>query len=364
MPDHYEFIGDIQQKTINAQNTGNPSQDVASLVKQLESAYSQPTATRPLGPLESQSPMITNAEVPSKAFQEATPASLGQKIAESLQESGEIPSKAVAAPKEASLESYKMQQKINTLTEPKYSEEIKVKDAFSQINPENIFINKMANMYKKTPKERAEIGSKLGGTIGLAAGGVVGSIIGANFGAMAARAAGQIQTGELEDANRRTKMYDVMNTMGIAAKNKISFEDGSSFELNPDPSIKIPNMSSMVSGQKDRTLYEVDTSNPLSNRAVAAAKPISYMLSAGLMQWNDLKNAKDAKSLSSTTGVLVNALLQDTDNIQTVYSRARQVAAKAGISKTDMLSYFKAMEGKISDSEMQTILKAIETIYA
>jgi hypothetical protein len=205
----------------------------------------------------------------------------------------------------------------------------------------------------------------MGGAVGLAMNGMFGGLLGAGMGAMAARASGEIQSGQRQDSIRRGKTYEAMKAIGLASQEgMIEFDDGASFQLTDDPSIKLRNTSSMVSKKKDRTTYEIDSSNPLSKRTATVAKPLAYFMNNGVLRWANAKNPRDKKSFESTLGTLVNALQTDASDINLVYDRARQLTKKSGVSKQVMVDYFRSIKNTLDENELETIEKGIDILYA
>jgi len=220
------------------------------------------------------------------------------------------------------------------------------------------------NLGDKTPQERAQAGSKLGTITGMGAAGPIGSIIGAGVGAMVGRSVGMIQSGEQESQVRRATGIDTMKTMGIIGdNNRIQFDTTTSLLATPDTAARLQNLSP-VTGQPDRSLFEIDKSNPLSNRTSKVARVFARVLNDGVMGFTNDKNPQDDASLNAFTGFFANMLQGDAESIDEVYDRARQLARKFNIDQTKMRTFFDANKTRISKEEAASLREGIDTIYA
>lgn len=248
---------------------------------------------------------------------------------------------------------------------PQYSEDLPQNTLSKAFSLSSNLGSQFNSLKDKTPEERAKFGSRFGAGIGIASNGIAGGLIGAGVGAVAARAVGLKQSGEYEDNRRLGKLTDTFQTLGIASKEgTIAFSDGGAFKVDLDPTTRLQNMSSLANGKKDRGITEIDTSHPMANRTLAVVKPLAHMLGGTVLGWGDSKNPRDVKGVDNATGILANALLQDAENINQVYTRAKEVATKLGIKKEDASKYFKLRKNDFSEKELNVMQKGLELIYA
>lgn len=271
-----------------------------------------------------------------------------------------------------------LREKLPTLRNAKVAQSIytQEKGNFSEhTNPDLIKIaldkaspikSRLAGLKDMDPAQRAEVGAKFGGGIGLAVSGLPGTVLGAAIGAMGARGLGLAQSGEFELHNRRNKVLNTLKTLGaIDEKGTLSYEDGSKVMLQNDPSVRLRNISSVLSqNKKDRAFYEVDSSHPMTNRTYAVARPLARYLAQNVLNYNDTNNKHDVDSLDQTTGMLINSLQDNAKSIDQVYSRAKELAKKLKISEAQMRGFFDRVKTDISDKEAGNIKKGLDTLYA
>ena len=241
----------------------------------------------------------------------------------------------------------------NRANQDVYSET--VSSNLNKVSPTAAMENKMMNLRDKTPEQRAQIGKVLGGSIGLKNGNIASSIIGAGIGARMTRAAGQIQSGEHEDNVRKTRMNDALSSVGVL-NNKTAMD-----VQNPD--LRLPNVSAVVSGKKDRTVYDIDNSNPFTNRSIGIVAPLANYFSKGVMGWNKSDNPRDVVALNNATSMFTNMVQQDADNIRTVYKKAKELYKKAGVSKKAMTQYLETIKPSLSEAELTAFNKTMGIIY-
>lgn len=248
------------------------------------------------------------------------------------------------------------------------------KNAFSEafssyldksMDKEELLMSRLANLKNRSPEDRANIGSKFGGMYGVALGGETGALIGAGIGSMIGRSLGAIQSGEHEANTRRQKMLETFKLTKLTNDDGvIKFEDGSSSRISLEPDAKLRNLNSALSGKKDRPMYEIDPSHPMSKRTTAVARPIAYIFAQGMMNWRDPKNEHDAKALEHTTGMLVNTLQDGATDINQVYARAREIAEKKLKMKPEQVrKYFDSIKYKIDEDEFESITFGLDKIY-
>lgn len=231
------------------------------------------------------------------------------------------------------------------------------------VDPKTQLAAEFKSLKDKVPAERAMIGGRFGAKVGARTQGLHGAVIGAGIGAVVARSLGILQTGEHEDAKRKESVFGTWKTVGIADdQNKINFDDGGSFDLNLDPSFKLSNIDSLITGEKERPNTAVDVSHPMSKRTMSAVLPLAYYTTQGLLGWSDTKNPRDTKALENTTGLLVNALQSGATSINQVYDRARQMAAKYGNEDT-LRTFFNTIKESVPDSDALAIRQGLDVLF-
>lgn len=243
--------------------------------------------------------------------------------------------------------SQKLKKMKPTLTEAKrqytsggsYSEDAALSSDIDNALTSNPALDAMKNLHSMSPEERADKGAKFGMAVGLKNAGPIGSLIGAGVGAMAGRAAGIVQSGEHSQNEKKKQVLDTFSKLGILDKSTgmLSVEDPDEKKtLKVSPTSKLKNMFS-ISGKKERELFEIDTGNPFSNRTVQVVTPLARYISEGLLKH------KDKKTVDATVGALTNYLQDGAMDIQTVYSRAREVAAKLGVDETQLTTFLQTL---------------------
>lgn len=226
---------------------------------------------------------------------------------------------------------------------------------------ESVFRSQMQKMASLSPEQRAKLGAQLGGGVGAAVSGGPGAIIGGAVGAITARSVGHVQNGQHIEDERKETVVEALNTLGVAKDNSINFKDGAEFVITQDPYARLQNVSGVV-GKPDRTLYETDKSNPLTNRTTAVAMPISYYINSALYGY-DPKDPQCEKSIKNTTNLLVNSFQNGIDNIDTAYSRAKEVASKVGATDKVMRAYFNSIKTKVPDGAALAIKQGLDILY-
>lgn len=220
---------------------------------------------------------------------------------------------------------------------------------------------KFKNMHKQTPQERATNGAYLGGAAGYGVGGEAGALVGGMLGPVFNRAAGMVQSGEFEDNKNKQLMVKTMSQLGGGEPGAFSFEDGA-INLPLDPNHRIKNLNPNI-GKGERTIYDIDKSNPLSIRTSAVATPIAQYIARGIHGMGDSKNERHAKNLSNTVGMLTNVLQAQAGDIDTVYSRARQMVNKFGVSESQMRDFFSGVRNELSPEEAEQVTFGLEKIF-
>lgn len=246
---------------------------------------------------------------------------------------------------------------------PRYAEENMDSLLNNSLNQGAMVKSKLRNLGNDTPQKRAQTGGRLGTSIGLAVDGPMGALLGAGVGAVAARGMGLVQSGESEDIQRKAKVIDSLKLMKVAGEdNRINFEDGGSFFVTNDPSAKLVNTSSIL-GPVDRTMFELDTSNPFTKRALAVARPLGRFLAEGVLGYRNDNNPRDIKAADNITSLFVNALQHNADSADTVYKRAKQLAQKLGATEKATRTFFDANKHRIKPTEAVEIRKGLDLLY-
>lgn len=250
---------------------------------------------------------------------------------------------------------------------PVYPEEVgDIYNIDRALNESSHVKNKLKTLGQVLPAERADIGAKFGAGTGFAVGGPVGALVGAGVGAIAGRALGLLQSGEAEDQNRTLKSVDSLSSIGVIGENrKINFGEGlgESPEISFDPAYKLQNTSS-VAGKAERTIFEIDKSNPFTQRSLMVSKPLGYFVSSGLLGYGDFQNPRDLKTADKNTALFVNSLTSDADNIELIYGRAKSLTKKLGITEEQMRTFIETNKSKFSEAELPNLLRGVDILYA
>lgn len=242
---------------------------------------------------------------------------------------------------------------------PVYSED-SPPDPFDNVN---MIQPQMQSLYQDSPRTRAEKGAMLGGLTGMALNGINGVVIGSAVGAVAGRAAGTIQSGEHQLNKYRELLGQSLGYMGVIGEsNKIAFEDGE-VSIPLDPSFRLSNNSPYGVSEKDRSVYEVDPTHPLTNRTSSIAKPLAYFISSSLINQTGPKNGVDAKAFESTTGFLTNVLQSGASDMRTVYRRGSELVSKMGLDEDRLRSFFDTVKNKFSAEEALEIRDGLDKIF-
>ena len=246
----------------------------------------------------------------------------------------------------------------------KYAEEQDERFLNNAVGKANVVRSKLQKLGDESPEARSQIGGNLGAGIGAAIDGPIGALVGAGVGAMSARGMGLVKSGEREDMIRKDKLMKSLQVMGVANKDsRISFDDGDSFLLTPDPYAKLPNTSSIF-GEAERSIFQMDKTNPFTQRTAALARPLARYMAEGVLGYKDDKSPRDVKVVDNTTALFVNALQDNSDSMEKIYSRARQLADKMGVTEHDLRVFYDANKTRIPGPEAVEIRKGLDLIYA
>ena len=174
-----------------------------------------------------------------------------------------------------------------------------------------------------------------------------------------------VQAGEQADAGNRSKVVESFRTLGITDPNfNIKFDDGGEFSFAGLEQKRFQNvLPTGVDKETERPFYQIDTSNPLSRRSVTVGRTLARFIGNNILGFSDEKNPRDVSAIDNTTGILVNALQTDAKDINTVYTRARELAKRAGIEEAQAKRFFDSIKRDLSDTEAEEIRRGLDIIY-
>jgi len=217
------------------------------------------------------------------------------------------------------------------------------------------YIADMNNLASKSPLGRAIAGAKVGAKLGMRSKGIEGGMMGIAMGSMLGRSLGMKQAGEIDDANRKETLQGILRANKILdQKGNISLANGASLDLS-DPNIKLKNVSPLT-GSDERGVYDIDKTNPFTNRSVSFMRPLAYYISSGLMKHDNFKSPTDLKTLDDTTGLLVNAVISGARNIEDVRKNAKDIFSKLGVTKESLSKYLNTIKNKIPESDKDRVM--------
>lgn len=234
--------------------------------------------------------------------------------------------------------------------------------ALQQSSPMQQRINRIAT---DSSTQRAITGASLGSVVGAQFMGQTGAAVGGAIGAYAGRSAGMAKSGEQARLNRDNRIWQSLKTMGAVKENgTVQFED-STVQMPFDATGRLKNLrTNVLNGAKDRSLYELDTSNPLTQRALMLAKPLGMFYAEGMLGYGNKKNPVDADAAKSATNMFVNTFIQDANNQGTVIKRAREMKKKLGASKESLYAYFNRIKKDLTFDQAADLQKNIEILCA
>lgn len=225
--------------------------------------------------------------------------------------------------------------------------------------------NKLAGVGEMNPGQRAEVGALVGAHLGNKVAGAHGSLMGAAIGSAATRSLGLAQSGEKELTERQSKVIEVLQTTKVIDENmQMSFSDGSSFDVSDPMSESLPNTSPNVVGKKARTIYQLDPTNPFSSRAQNVAKPLAYYIVGGLLGQSDFKDKNVLKVIDNTGTMFINAFENEVNDINAVYSRAKDVKKKLGCSEAQLKQFFYSVRKQLSAEDANDVKQGIELLFS
>jgi hypothetical protein len=207
-----------------------------------------------------------------------------------------------------------------------YSEENIPSNSFLPMtNTQDMLKQRFQDIHTKQPQDRANLGAKLGAGIGMRNGGLAGGLLGAAIGAFAGRALGQITSGEQAKQTQLQTTTQDLHNLGIAKGNFVTFKDGGEFPL--DLNMKLTNVDTVTNPNKTRTVYEIDRTNPLTNRTVALVTPLAQIIAS---------KSKQGRATNESIAMLVNMVQAGALNIEQVKQRVREMTFKLGLSKQEL----------------------------
>ena len=207
-----------------------------------------------------------------------------------------------------------------------YSEENIPSNSFLPMtNTRDMIRQRFQDIHTKQPQDRANLGAKLGAGIGMRNGGLAGGLLGAAIGAFAGRALGQITSGEQAKQTQLQATTQDLHSLGIAKGNFVTFKDGGEFPL--DLNMKLTNVDTVTNPNKTRTVYEIDRTNPLTNRTVALVTPLAQIIAS---------KSKQGRATNESIAMLVNMVQAGALNIEQVKQRVKEMTFKLGLSKQEL----------------------------
>ena len=242
-------------------------------------------------------------------------------------------------------------------SDPNLTQALKQKDPIAE---------KLSGLGKMDAQMRSKTGAAVGGLFGSQfMGGEEGAIIGGSIGSAIARGAGMAQSGEQAKINRDNRIWNSMKSIGaVAPDGKVSFEDGD-VSMPSEATGRLKNLRiNPLNGNRDRSLYELDDTNPLTQKSVLVSKPIAMYLAQGMLGYRNKDNPVDADAPKSATAMLANTLSDGAADEQTVYSRAQQMVEKMGLKEANVRSYFSSISKDVSIEEAEGIKRAMNILFA
>lgn len=304
-------------------------------------------------------PRPTPTPTPTPAGQK----SLGQRAYDFLvpDAEGETPQSPVP-----SLANYYKSVAGNGLSQvPQYAEEQDPTLGKALQQTEDPIMNEIRNLANLPPRQRAIAGAKLGAAIGLRQGGEQAGIIGAAIGAMAGRGAGMVQAGEYAKSTRDARLWNSLKTMGIASKDGVvEFEGEDKLYMPPTATDRLKNLRiNALNGARDRTLYEIDKTNPLTGRAMRVARPIGLFYANEMLGYGAGKTEADQTASTAAMAMFANIFLENADTERQVYSRARQTVNNMDLKERTLRGYFNSIKTKIKMDEAEDIKRGLDILY-
>lgn len=225
---------------------------------------------------------------------------------------------------------------------------------------------KLAGLGSMSAGDRAKTGAAVGA---IAAsnfmGGKEGAFIGGSIGAVVARGAGMAQSGEKAKLDRDNRIWSTMKRLGaVAPDGAVKFDDAT-VQMPEEATGRLKNMRiDPLNGNRDRSLYELDGTNPLTQKSMTVSKPIAMYLANGILGYRDKKNPIDVGAPKSATAMYANMFSDGARDPETVFSRSRQMVKKMGLKEADMRMYFNSIKRDVSIAEAEDIKKGLDILFA
>lgn len=253
---------------------------------------------------------------------------------------------------------------ISSSSRPRYPEELDPQLLGNEKAPTTFVEQKMRDLHKQSPAERAKTGALFGMGIGTAAMGETGALVGAAMGATLGRGLGITQNGELEDQNRMQGIGEMLSQMQVVNRDNGSVDIGEGV-FNVFETEALRDVDEAITGRPSRNLYETDESSPFYNRALSMAKPLAYAMTYGVMDHSRANdNPRDAKELENVTGLFFNMIASDADNIEVVRERAIALAGKLGYDSKDKLdAIFNVYQKQILPTDMPFVRRGLSSLF-
>lgn len=184
-------------------------------------------------------------------------------------------------------------------------------------------MNGLQNLGDMSAADRGETGMLVGAKLGEALHGPEHGLIGAAIGANLARAKGISQSAEKKVTKQMTDLVQNLEMVGIVSK------DGQ-FSFGEEDSVPILAEYPMANSLEDKNhkIYEIDKTNPLSKKTEDLIDPIAKFMASSF-----LNDSPDKKTIGNIKNMLTNIVLQDTTNLQMVFSRINNLKTKIGFGR-------------------------------
>lgn len=247
---------------------------------------------------------------------------------------------------------------------PKYAEEQDPSLGQALRATEHPMVNDVKRLGTMDPKQRAYTGARLGAAVGLQTQGPEGGIIGAAIGAMAGRGAGLAQSGEHQKMERDQRLWNTLKTMGVASEQGAVKFDGEEVPMPPTATDRLKNLRiNPLNGGKDRTMYELDKTNPLTSRTMKVARPLGMFFANGMLGYGNGTSEADKTASTAAMAMFANIFQEGAKSDEIVYHRARQMVKNMGLSEEAVRNYFSTIKTKIKFEEAEDIKQGLDIIF-
>ena len=199
-------------------------------------------------------------------------------------------------------------------------------------------------------KAGASQGASMGAYVGSFFGGW-GSAVGALAGAAIGAVAGSIKSGKHQDQKVRDSGRDFLQSRGmIDEKYQLALADGTGFDIGVDGGHRFENLDGT-----ERAAYQTDTSNPLTDKAIAWLDPLAEVLMGG-----------NEKLRSDFTGYFVNAATSNASNHLQLRENALAIYAQSDITPQAVFETVAqlAQSGKIDEGRAAAYFNSLQELFA